>query len=90
MKTLNELLCSNGFREKTKLYIGSDSILTLRTFLDGFYDFVVNYYNYFESTSGWSNIILKESDGNEQKAIKQFFVLYDLFKINPSYNPQEE
>jgi hypothetical protein len=29
---------------------------------------------------GWKNIILKESGGDEEKALKKFFELYDLFR----------
>jgi hypothetical protein len=46
-----------------------------------FHDYVANYFGWFDSTAGWKNIILKESNGDEEKALKKFFELYDLFKV---------
>lgn len=47
-----------------------------------FHDFVADYYLYGESTAGWKNIILAESYGNEQEALKRFYDLFKLFKKN--------
>lgn len=47
-----------------------------------FHDFVANYYLRFESTAGWRNIILAENYGNEERALEEFFVLFDDFRKN--------
>ena len=49
-----------------------------------FHDWVADHYNWFESTAGWKNIILKECDGDEEKALDVFFNLYDEFKKGTS------
>ena len=45
-----------------------------------FHDWVSNYYGRDESTAGWKNIILEEVGGNEEKAVDEFFKLFDEFK----------
>ena len=35
--------------------------------------------NSYESTSGWANLILKECDGNQNKALERFFEYLDEF-----------
>lgn len=47
--------------------------------LFGFNDWVANQYDWSASTAGWARIILKEECGNEDKALKTFFQLYDKF-----------
>ncbi len=49
-------------------------------FLDGFHDFVAEHYRWKESTAGWKNILLKECKGDEEKALDEFFKLYDAYK----------
>lgn len=44
-----------------------------------FHDFVSNYYDREESTMGWKNIILNENKHEEEKALNEFFRLYDEF-----------
>lgn len=46
-----------------------------------FHDWVADYFGWRESTLGWKNIILKECGGDEEKALRKFFELYDIFKI---------
>ncbi len=48
--------------------------------LGNFHDWVARYYGWSETTVGWNNIILQECNGNEEKALDQFFILYDEFK----------
>lgn len=45
-----------------------------------FPDWIAKYFGWFESTAGWKNIILKECNGDERKALDRFFELYDQFK----------
>jgi len=45
-----------------------------------FNDWVANHFNWYESTAGWNNIILKECGGDEKLAVDKFFELYDKFK----------
>jgi hypothetical protein len=45
-----------------------------------FHDWVARHFGWVESTAGWKNIILKECNGDEKKALAKFFELYDLFK----------
>ena len=47
---------------------------------DDFHDWVAGQFNWKESTAGWSRIILRECNENEELAIDKFFVLYDKFK----------
>ena len=47
-----------------------------------FSDWVANHFNWYESTAGWKNIILKECDGDEKLSVDKFFELYDKFKDN--------
>lgn len=49
------------------------------TFHD-FHDWVAKKYWYFESTSGWCNMILNQTDKDETKALHLFFELIDEFK----------
>jgi len=44
-----------------------------------FHSFVANHYDWFESTSGWCNIILQENDLDEEKSLETFFELFDKF-----------
>ncbi len=45
-----------------------------------FHDWTAKYFGWKESTAGWKNIILKESNENEKEAVKLFFEVYDKFK----------
>lgn len=45
-----------------------------------FHTWVAKYYNWYESTAGWNNIILKENSGNEERALETFFILFEKFK----------
>jgi hypothetical protein len=45
-----------------------------------FHDWVAGYFKWRESTAGWRRIILHECKGDEVKALKTFFELYDKFK----------
>ena len=45
-----------------------------------FNDFVAKHYNYKESTAGWKNIILWESQNDEMLALENFYNLLDQFK----------
>lgn len=45
-----------------------------------FHDQVCDFYKWPESTSGWKNMILTESNGDEEKAVDEFFRVYDLIK----------
>jgi len=47
-----------------------------------FNDWVASYYGWNESTAGWKNIILSESNNDEEKALKEFFNIFDKFKIS--------
>ncbi|ARS41322.1 hypothetical protein CA265_17340 [Sphingobacteriaceae bacterium GW460-11-11-14-LB5] len=48
-----------------------------------FHDFVANYYLYRDSTAGWKNIILAENFGDEKRALKEFYKLFDMFRTMP-------
>lgn len=45
------------------------------------HDFAAASFGWYESTSGWANIILKEANGNEQVGYDMFFVLLEKFKL---------
>ncbi len=45
-----------------------------------FHEWVKEHYNWFESTAGWKNIILAESNNDEEKALNVFFELIAKFK----------
>lgn len=45
-----------------------------------FHDFVAFQLNYYESTSGYKNMILEKNNFNEQESLKAFYNLLDLFK----------
>lgn len=49
---------------------------------DEFHDWVANYFDWRESTAGWKNIILEESNGDENQAVKLFFEVYDKFRAS--------
>lgn len=65
-----------GFFEGSKLYKDKRTVVELRKF----HDWVAMRLGYFESTSGWKNMLLKSENGNEEKAFKKFFVFLDEFK----------
>ncbi len=48
--------------------------------LEGFHDFVNDYYLHGPSTAGWKNVILAQHYGREEDAFDDFFRLLDLFK----------
>jgi hypothetical protein len=45
-----------------------------------FNDYVAQYYNYVESTSGWANMILSENNGDEKASFDIFFTLLNNFR----------
>lgn len=56
-----------------------------KDFFDNFNDFVCSYYD-INTNSGWSNLILEQTFGNEEEALKTFFELYDLFATKTQTN----
>jgi phosphoribosylanthranilate isomerase len=93
----------NYIHPRPALYLGSKSILRLRSFLDGFghafdvqgtkfdwkkfysednfHDYVAKYFGWYESTAGWENIILKQCENVEERAVDVFFALLEEFKL---------
>jgi hypothetical protein len=47
---------------------------------DGFHDWVAAKFGWRESTAGWCNIILQESNGDDRVALKSFFELIDEYR----------
>lgn len=45
-----------------------------------FNDYVANYYNWYEATTGWKNIILREMNNDDEKGLWTFYELFDSFK----------
>lgn len=45
-----------------------------------FNDYVAQFYNYFESTSGWMNMILNKNNGDETASFDMFYTLLDNFR----------
>jgi hypothetical protein len=45
-----------------------------------FHDWVARRFGWQESTAGWYTIILKESGGDEDKALNHFFELIDVYR----------
>lgn len=45
-----------------------------------FHNWVAMKFGYFESTSGWANMLLAVENGDEAKALERFFVYLDDFK----------
>jgi hypothetical protein len=43
-------------------------------------DYVAYFYNYFESTSGWMNMILNKNNGEETASFDIFYTLLDNFR----------
>jgi hypothetical protein len=52
-----------------------------RNFFDNFNEFVYRYYGVI-TNDNWKGVILEQSFGNEQTALKTFFELFDLFIDN--------
>ena len=52
-----------------------------RNFFDNFTEFVYKYYGVI-TNDNWKGVILEQSFGNEQTALKTFFELFDLFIEN--------
>ncbi len=46
-----------------------------------FHEWAMHKYNWYESTAGWTNIILKENDNDEKKSLDVFFELFEEFKM---------
>ena len=72
-------LCNNinGYR----LYCHHNSIVeNLVPSWENFQDFVAEQLNYYESTSGYMNMILERNDFNEQKSLMNFYLLLDAFR----------
>ncbi len=53
----------------------------LDLYFEKFNEWVMKYFKWKESTAGWKNIILKEMQNDETKALQTFFILYDKFLI---------
>ena len=45
-----------------------------------FNDYVAHFYNYFEATSGWKNMIINKNNGEEKASFDIFYVLLDNFR----------
>lgn len=45
-----------------------------------FHDFVAKEFGYYESTSGYRNMILEKCNFDEEKALVEFYKLFDLFR----------
>jgi hypothetical protein len=45
-----------------------------------FHEFVRRKTNFYESTSGWKNMLLSFNGNNEAKALAMFFILFEEFK----------
>lgn len=45
-----------------------------------FNDYVAQFYNYFESTAGWMNMILNKNNGEEETSFDMFYTLLDNFR----------
>jgi hypothetical protein len=45
-----------------------------------FHEWAMDQYNWYESTAGWKNIILKENDNDEERSLQVFFQFIDEFK----------
>lgn len=65
-----------GFLEGSKLLDDK----AIATELTKFNNWVAMRLGYFEGTLGWKNMLLKSENGDEEKALKKFFVLLDEFK----------
>lgn len=52
-----------------------------------FNEWIADYFGWKESTTGWKNIILAESENDERKALTEFFKLYDKFKNSEKPTP---
>ena len=48
---------------------------------DDFHDYTAKYFGWRESTAGWANIILEESQNDEEKAVDVFYALLEEFKL---------
>ncbi len=79
LKNLNQFL--NGFfygqYKYNKICEEQTDIFPLSFWF--FHEFVKNYYNKYESTSGWCNMILSEV-ASEEKALNKFYELIDVYK----------
>jgi hypothetical protein len=84
-----------AIRQRPVMYIETPSITCLRAFLDGyfftisrnkiqdfraFHNWVAMRLGYFESTSGWANMLRESENGDEKKAFDKFFIFLDEFK----------
>lgn len=45
-----------------------------------FNDYVAQFYNYVESTAGWTNMILNKNNGEEESSFDMFYTLLDNFR----------
>jgi hypothetical protein len=52
----------------------------------GLNEWTIKYYNWKETSAGWKDIILKECENDEEKAVDEFFRIYDKFKQKPVAN----
>jgi hypothetical protein len=83
-------------RSRPGMWLGEYKITLLRSFIDGyqhaengereeqpsfdgFNDFIGGYYGKF-TTPGWKNLILEAHNGDEEKALDQFFIFLDEFR----------
>ena len=45
-----------------------------------FHEYAARKYGYYESTSGWRNMILDHTNHDERQGLDEFFVMYEQFK----------
>ncbi|MFN7117094.1 MAG: hypothetical protein ACK4TA_09875 [Saprospiraceae bacterium] len=93
---LLDFINNSLFREKTAMYLGEKRLSTLQALIHGYYlayganpnnnifkgfdDWIAKYYGWQESTAGWKNIIVEECKSDEEKAVDEFFKVFDKFK----------
>lgn len=53
----------------------------------GFHDWVAQKFGWRESTAGWANIILAETDNDEAKALDRFWELVEEYQASASEQP---
>ena len=77
IKNIDYLLhCINGY--KYRIMDESPNHQWSQDCLDGFFEFVVSFYNTKAGTLNWNSIILQNTDSQEE-AFDKFFELFDVF-----------
>jgi len=100
---MNVIELINTLKQRPGMYIGKNNIFCLKSFIDGWYfrnmeedtnmDILIEFYLWLQNkfnirdNRNWDELLFLVFDKNEEKALNNFFVLFDDF-LSPANNAE--